>query len=120
MGLLDVVVDEEAPESHLLVLPPAQGAAVDVGAHFNGHLEFYTAGTEEGEEQPRVEGGELAVVVELSAADAAVLEGGGGGEAEDVVGERLEGVGDEERAIERELDVDPGELGGCCCCGGGV
>ena len=51
--LLDVgVVDKEAPEEDLVVLAPVQAAAVDVGAHFDGHLEFYAAVAEEGEEQP--------------------------------------------------------------------
>lgn len=46
---LDMVVDKEAPKQHLLILAPMQATAVNVCAHFNGHLELYAAVAEKSE-----------------------------------------------------------------------
>jgi len=73
MGGVVIVVDEEAPEQHIVVLAAGEGAAVDVGAHFDGDLELYASVAEEGEEQPRVKGWKGTLVLGLSAQDAAIL-----------------------------------------------
>lgn len=45
-----LVVDEEAPEQDIVVFAAGERASINIGAHFDGDLEFYATITEEGEE----------------------------------------------------------------------
>lgn len=73
-GFVVLIVDEEAPEQDVMVLAASKGAAVDVGAHFNGDFKLYAAVAKKGEEQPRIKGRKGTLVLGSSAQDAAVLE----------------------------------------------